>query len=352
MKLLRPAVLLGTVGALCATLALAAGPVSADPTTPTDYRQLVGTGSDTTQGVLNSYGTTLRDGSLNRVIASYDATGSATIKVSASGPTFNRPNGSTNGVKALTASINPTGTYLWGGVSIAGQLDFARSSSAPSSSAPGTQLTYIPFARDAVSYAYANLGNQSIPSNLTTAQIAGIYKGEITTFVDAGGATRTYKPILPQAGSGTRSFFLSSIGVTEAQLIPGLPTLQENDGTQIDAVGEVVPFSVAAWIAQDNAVVPNTIDTHSVTLGSVGGISPLTAQFKLNPNFTMTRLVFNVVETARLTGTGPKDTLLRDFFVGTDSEICSVPAVLSLYGFGAITNCGNTTTYKSGYVAP
>lgn len=353
MKFTRPAVLLSTLGALCATMALAAGPASADPSTPTDYRQLAGTGSDTTQAVMNSFGNKLRDGSLDRIIASYDATGSATIKVSASGPTFNRPNGSGNGVKALTASINPTGSYLWGGVSIAGQLDFARSSSGPSSSAPGTALTFIPFARDAVSYAFADLGTQSIPANLSKADIAAIYKGQITTFTDRAGTTRTYHPILPQAGSGTRSFFLSSIGVTEAQLTPGLPTLQENDGTQVDAVGEIVPFSVAGWIAQDNAASPNTIDDNSITLGSVDGVAPLTSAFKLNPEFSMTRLVFNVVETARLSGSGAKDSLLQDTFAGPDSQVCSARATLSIYGFAAIGNlCGNTTTYKSGYVAP
>jgi ABC-type phosphate transport system substrate-binding protein len=353
MKFTRPAALFSAVGALCATVALAAGPASADPGTPTDYRQLAGTGSDTTQSVMNSFGNKLRDGSLDRVIASYDATGSAQIKVSAPGPTFNRPNGSTNGVKALTASINPTGTYLWGGVNIAGQLDFARSSSAPSSSTPGTVLTYIPFARDAVSYAYADLGNQSIPANLSKTEIANIYRGVTTTFVDAGGATRTYKPILPQAGSGTRSFFLSSIGITEAQLTPGLPTVQENDGSQIDAVGEIVPFSVAAWIAQDNAASPNTIDDNGITLGSVDTVAPLTADFKLNPSFGMTRLVFNVVETSRLSGTNAKDTLLQDTFAGPDSQVCSARATLSIYGFAAIgSQCGNTTTFKSGYVAP
>ena len=354
MKFTRPAVLLSTLGALCATMALAAGPASADPSAPTDYRQLAGTGSDTTQAVMNSFGNKLRDGSLNRVIASYDATGATTtIKVSASGPTFNRPNGSTNGVKALTASINPTGTYLWGGVSIANQLDFARSSSGPSSSAPGTQLTYIPFARDAVSFAYADLGNQSVPANLTKAEIASIYKGETTTFVAASGATQTYKPILPQAGSGTRSFFLSAIGVTEAQLIPGLPTLQENDGTQIDAIGEIVPFSVAGWIAQDNLATANTIDAHGVTLGSVAGVSPFTATGSLNSAFPFNRLVFNVVETARLSGTNDKDVLLQEFFAGSSSELCSARASLAIYGFAPIGSlCGNTATYKSGFVAP
>jgi ABC-type phosphate transport system substrate-binding protein len=83
-------------------------------------------------------------------IGSYDATGSATIQTKAGGPSFVRPNGSGAGANALSDSAQG-GTHLFNSVDITGQVDFARSSSGPSGS--GTALTYIPFAKDAVTFA-------------------------------------------------------------------------------------------------------------------------------------------------------------------------------------------------------
>lgn len=127
-----------------------AAPVSADPTPAGTIKPLVGVGSDTTENLLNGLSTVVTN------LGSYDATGSSQIQTRTGGPLFNRPNGSGSGQKALTASINPNGTDKWPagtGVDITGQVDFARSSSAPSGSLPGTQLTFVPFARDAVSFA-------------------------------------------------------------------------------------------------------------------------------------------------------------------------------------------------------
>ena len=109
-----------------------AAPAYADPPS---FTTLVGVGSDTTENVVNGLGTVISS------IGSYDATGSATIQTRTGGPFFNRPNGSGNGQKALTASINPNGTDKWPagtGVSITGQIDFARSSSGASSARPAT----------------------------------------------------------------------------------------------------------------------------------------------------------------------------------------------------------------------
>ncbi|MDR1633385.1 MAG: hypothetical protein LBS27_00325 [Bifidobacteriaceae bacterium] len=347
---------LATVGTAAAALALSAGPALADPPSG-EYRPLVGTGSDTTQYVLGALGDAILSGG-NKVIGSYDAIGSAQIKTRATGGQFNRPNGSSNGLRALTASINPTGGYVWpfaGGVDITGQLDFARSSSGPSSQYEGTELTFIPFGKDAVSYAYSDFGSASVPSALSKAELAAIYRGDVTTYVDASGTTRAYAPLLPQTGSGTRQFFLQQIGVSEAQVawIPSA-TVQENDGSQIDAIGEIVPFSVASWIAQNNSVVPNTIADNDVKIGANDhdflGVIKAIRLGSLNPSFPISRLVYNVVQTSRLSGTSSADVLLQQTFAGAQSAVCQAGSVITAYGFGAIPNCGDTTTYKSGYV--
>ncbi|MDR2453133.1 MAG: hypothetical protein LBD51_00945 [Bifidobacteriaceae bacterium] len=342
---------LGAVGAALAALALTGGPALADPPSGT-YPPLAGTGSDTTQYVLDGLSAAIVVQG-DRVIGSYDAIGSAQIQTRANGPSFPRPNGSGNGIKALTASINPTGTYTWGGVDITGQLDFARSSSGPSTA--GTDLTYIPFAKDAVSYAYSDFGKSSVPSALTIEDLTAIYNGTRTSFVDKNGISRAYVPVLPQSGSGTRSFFLAQIGLAESDVAWITSIVQENDGSGIDAIGEIVPFSVASWIAQNNNVVPNTISDNDVTLGAIDedlyGAIPAVEDGAQNPAFPITRLVYNVVQTSRLSGVSAADVLLQNTFAGAQSSVCQAGAVIASYGFGTIPTCGDTSTYKSGYAA-
>lgn len=327
-------------------VAFGASPAMADPVPNTDKRQLAGAGSDTTQHVMNALGNAITNAN-GKVIASWDAVGSPTIETKTGGPSFTRPNGSTNGLRALSASINNT---VWGGTNaLGGQVDFARSSSSPSAS--GSDLTFIPFARDAVSYAYADVAG-AVPSNLTTAQLKDIYLRNVTTYT-VGGTTYNYVPVLPQAGSGTRSFFLSKLGLTEFQVstIPsaiGGVDVQENDGTLITAPGQLVPFSVASWIAQDNGVTTNTLGTS--VLGSVNGVPAINASDELNTAFPFGRDVFNVVATADVTGTSAKAALIQDTFVDGTSSVCQAGSIIATYGFGIIANCGNTSL-KSGFVS-
>ena len=87
---------------------LVAGPASADPTAGV-YADLVGTGSDTTQDIMNGLSTALGENpdTGNRYIASYDAapgdaeaadcnTADDKITPQDGGVTFVRPNGSSN----------------------------------------------------------------------------------------------------------------------------------------------------------------------------------------------------------------------------------------------------------------
>lgn len=359
---------LGVVAASAIAM-LAFGAVAPATADPIGFKPLNGVGSDTTQDVVGGVATVVS------AIGSYDATGSATIQTTSAGPTFNRPNGSTSGVQALSASVNNTGTRTFpatGGVSITGQVDFARSSSAPSGSFVGTDLTFIPFARDAVTYAVSaasdfprdialgNAGQDSAsPAPFT---LRNIYRGTVTSYVDGDFNSVTIRPIIPQAGSGTRSFWLSALGLTEASIV-GTPTTdlgntaQEHNGTYVKNAGDIAPFSIAQYIAQGNhGSLPTTVAERrgNIDLGNVDTVKPLLLTagggVELNTAFPINRLVFNVVQTTRLSGTSSADTLLKSTFAGSTSSVCAATAQIKQYGFGTIGSlCGNTSTYKQAF---
>lgn len=358
---------LGAVAAaVTACLAFGTQAAYADPASGT-FPELAGTGSDTIQDVLNGLGSVIPE------IGSYDATGSATIQTTSGGPSFVRPNGSGQGLNALSASINSTGTKQWNSVTITDQLDFARSSSGPSVS--GTELTFIPFALDTVSYAVNSASDfpRAIPLgsaaqaavNPTALTLWNIYHCTRTSYVNNDGDSITIVPLIPQSGSGTRSFWLGRVGLTEGTLatFPCVTSLsnsvQEHNGSALTGPGHIVPFSIAQYVAQGNhALIDDetgveVIERRShVTLGAITGIQPLVftgSGVSANPSFPVSRLVFNVVETARLSSGDPEDVLLQDVFAGPASEVCESEDIISLFGFAPIGNCGDTATYKSGY---
>lgn len=309
----------GLVGALAFT----ASPAQADPSGSPTFRTLAGVGSDTTEGVLNGLSQVVTIGG-TKVIASYDAFGTATIQTKDNAACIiNRPAGSGAGVTALVASLDAAN----------GCLDFARSSSNNASSFPGKNLTYIPFAVDAVTYGVRS--DSSISRTLTKANLTTIYNC---------GAGANYKPLLPQFGSGTRSFFLKSLGFTDAadftsqanhtcigQVDATNNPLQENNGTLLTDPKQVVPYSIAQYLSQTTAVVP---DVHGkVVLGQLDGVAPTV----LNTSSTMVRDVYNVVPTAKLT-----DSTYSNVFVGPTSQVCTNTTTIKKYGFAPHASCGDT----------
>ena len=363
---------LGAV-AVFAAAALTLGvsvPANADPTPAGSFKPLVGVGSDTTENIVNGLGTVVTN------IGSYDATGSATIQTRSGGAVFNRPNGSGSGQKALSASINASGTRVFPattGVNVTGQIDFARSSSAPSSSFPGSALTFIPFARDAVSFAVSAASDfpRDIPTGSASQDalspapftLRNIYRGTVTSYADAELNAVTIRPLLPQTGSGTRSFWIGALGLNEAAITAGGVatdlgnTVQEHNGTFVTGAGDIVPFSVAQYIQQGNyASLPTAVVERrgNIQLGSIGTIKPYvpsaTGGVELNAAFPVNRLIFNVVSTARLTGSTTADVQLQQAFAGSTSQVCAAPATIKQYGFGTIGGlCGNTTSYKQDF---
>ena len=341
-----------------AGVAFSALPAMADPTAGT-FANLSGVGSDTIQDVLSGLATKIP------AIGSYDATGSATVQTKADGPTFTRPVGSGAGVEALSASINSTGSKMYKSTSITGQVDFARSSSGPSTAFSGTQLTFIPFAKDAVSFAVNAASDfpRDIPVGTTAQDATGaftlrnIFRCVATNYTDADSNTVTIRPLLPQTGSGTRKFWLATLGLTEATkgscVTDVSNSVIEHDGTFITGAGDIAPFSIAQYIAQGNhALLPTTVVERrgQAELGAIAGVKPVVGTtgggVEMNPAFSVYRNVYNVVETARLL----TDTTLSGTFSGTTSSVCANITTIKQYGFAPIGSlCGNTTTFKQGY---
>ncbi|MFI6894392.1 substrate-binding domain-containing protein [Streptomyces sp. NPDC050256] len=309
------------IGAVVGAAALALGamalPASADPATG-DYRVLAGVGSDTTQDVVNGLGTAIDSAAL---IASYNATGSATIKTRATGCEIARPNGSSAGINALRNAVdNNTGC-----------LDFARSSRGVANTS-SNDLTWIPFGKDAVTFAVRS--DSALPQALTTAQLISVYTCDTTTL---NGVALT--PLLPQAGSGTRSFFLAQLGLTEDTFGDCVDdTVQEHNGEELDSAGDIAPYSVAQYIAQSNEPGDVVDRRGDAVLGSVNGVQPQLTDGTLNTAFPFNRDVYNVVPTAEL-----GDATIAAAFVGNTSKVCAQTAVINTYGFGTVTNCGDTS---------
>lgn len=298
----------GTALGLAATLFAAAPAAHAEPVS--NYAVV---GSDTLQDVLNALanGTTISGGSVRSTagdspIGSYDATGSDVIQTKVNGPRFTRPNGSSDGQRALSRSIDGA---AYRGTVISGQVDIARSSSAAGSLAnPTGPLVFIPFGRDALSYAHLGGANTAF-DNISQAALKSLFECTATTI---GGVTAI--PVIPQAGSGTRSDFMSKIGVTDASLGTCVVVGQEHDtqfladGTTPFPANGVTAMSAAQWVAQNTGA---GIDRRGagVKIGSpIAGTTAVTgtgASMVPNPTFyadtTWGRDVQIVVENARIT---------------------------------------------------
>ena len=210
----------GAALGLAATLFVTAPPANAEPVA----NGPVVVGSDTLQDVVNALanGTTISGGNVRSAggtlfAASFDAVGSVAIQTKSGGNRFGRPNGSSDGVKALSRSIDgaPYTSATVGSptnVTITNQVDVARSSSGATVVANGP-LLYIPFGRDALSYAHSGGANAAF-DNIDQATLKGLFECTIT---QVGGVTVV--PVIPQAGSGTRKDFISKIGATEASVL-------------------------------------------------------------------------------------------------------------------------------------
>jgi ABC-type phosphate transport system substrate-binding protein len=334
---------IGRVALCLALVGMGAGPAFAtDPSRTPPKASIVGVGSDSAQDVMEKVGTTAaRSGySLNYNTTTttfklwgYDASGSATIATKTGCAAISRPNGSGSGIAALKADE----------ASGKGCIDFARSSRAKNTATDG-DLLFVPYARDGVTWAAfpSTAGGASFhaPANLTTAQLKSIYTCKVTQWNQVGGGKFPIVAYLPQASSGTRSFFLTAIGVsTPGACVRQPAALEENNGALIPGASRpnaIVPFSTAKWIAERSTV--STDVRAGATLRKINGTAPLTATGTLNTGFTATylRLIYNVIKPADRTRTQFSKIFARAGY------ICAHPSIARAFGFAALpaNQCG------------
>ena len=378
------------LAALAATISVGllapASPVSADPKFAD---ALVGAGSDTTMDVMAALSgfangkpftpvqSTVASGS--KLIASWDSKlASQTdncIAAKLKAPTTYRPNGSSEGRRALSRAIDGTvygpTTECGGSKVVTGLFDFARSSSGPSSGDTGTALTYVPFGRDALAVAYYANGVTTPVTDFTRAQLTSLY----TT----GPQTINGVEVVPcgiQLGSGTYASWLTMTAATAAQdesstatcAAAGATTgrIQENDATALKMKGDglvgkqvIIGFSAANFIAQGNGVALSQLAA-GVDLGTISndgtganlgvaytksGTAPVlyTAAPTFYASTVFGRNVYNVFDTARVTGIGNND--VKSLFVGATSAVCSTDGQITVnkFGFSTISTCGAIT---------
>ena len=383
--------------ALSGAAVIAAGtamPVMADPVSVNKYAELVGLGSDTTMDVMDGISLALGDVSASDKrlkLASYKAIGSADVVVSADGIAIPRANGSSAGRDALRIAIGqlnsatvaiapdelgkPRTASAPTTAQLAGKFHYARSSSGPSGAISNGVLTYVPFAQDNMTYATAP--NSKIPSDIPLGSVANtsevslinIYKGNITRVIvsestgdfiklaapnytpAAGEVSHTIRAYIPQAGSGTRSFWIGQVRITETEITngvtaakditPGGVSVQEHDGTAVaNDPYALVGFSISQWVAQTNGVAP--LRTAGAVLRSMGGVAPVVQTagvYSTAPNWTaIKRPVYNIVPTALANSDTPN--AITRAFVGTESLVCQAKDTILKFGYGLLSYTG------------
>ena len=338
-----------------AATAIFSGTALADP--PASHTvaltDIIGVGSDTVQFALDDT-TTGANGfdatqSPTNYVDSWDAVNPSTGTTGDTitpkpGCSFARPNGSSAGINALLADQLSTSDNATPCV------DYARSSRAPQNGDQG--LAFLPFAQDTVEYAtsapttsFPSTPATNAPQTLTAANLATIYScgasGHSVSHWNDFGATSTdaVQAVIPQPGSGTRTFFEGSIGVSDATIQAGvtsgcLTQVEEHDPAPIRANADRIgPFSVARF---------NSIDADA-------GI-----QVDGTQGFNQSRIVYNVV---RIDANGNIPAYLVPFFgdggVSSTGWICSSAAqsiLQSTDGFAPISlsghSCGVAETFN------
>jgi ABC-type phosphate transport system substrate-binding protein len=241
---LAVAVALGALG----TVPLA-GTASAEPTYVPQASDIVGVGSDTTQFVMEylANGTTINGtfvdgynaGKSSDRLVSFDALGtglSAQITPKAGAAAITRPNGSTAGKNTLWNPSVP-------------EVNFARSSSSLSSGEVSAGLWQVPFAVDGLKMATAQTTNA--PASIPLSDVVKIYNGQITTWNqitgNGAGSSDTIDALVPQSGSGTRSFFLGLLKAANSNTdvsLAGVAETQEHSDVDIKSnPNALAPFS-------------------------------------------------------------------------------------------------------------
>ncbi|QUQ63564.1 substrate-binding domain-containing protein [Kutzneria sp. CA-103260] len=321
----KGAVLAAGVTALVATLA---APAFADPQQAVAATDITAVGSDTIQFVDDDLATAYNATNPGRLFDSWDAvnpsTGAAHESITVKpGVSLTRPNGSSEGITALLQNSS---------------VDVARSSRGPRDGDQG--LIFLPFAQDEVRYALSAATATHGVDGLTAAQLNTIYScgntGSAVKWSDLvpGASTDAIQAIIPQAGSGTRSFFEGAINVSDATIQAGvnngcITQAEEHDPAPIANNSDAIaPFSVARFKSK--------VPAGQIALNTTG--------------FDATREVYNVVKADPTTGTvdATMQNLLGDGGISSTGWICSSAAAgtITNNGFTTISNCGVAESFQ------
>ena len=293
-KLLAATTTMVAAGALVAGTVTAA---SADPIKTPSLTTLVGVGSDTITPLFdngvpgNQKGTLVHDYNATKPgnpVASWDAINPAT---GAAGQTIitkalnskdtscamARPDGSSAGIKQL--DLGQTDTNKVGGQTIY-CIDYARSSRGPKTTS--FEDAFAALMKDAITWSFPKVKGEKNPQpkTLSLTQLVGIYTCKLTNWDQVGGSKAPIGVVIPQSGSGTRSSWMTMLGIPSTVTdepcwqngtvnIKGVATvIEENtgvsagnvaqftktqkfpDGKTIPAADDIFPYSIGDWIAQ------------------------------------------------------------------------------------------------------
>ncbi|MCW2748345.1 MAG: hypothetical protein JWP10_1487 [Nocardioidaceae bacterium] len=295
--MIRKRISLAVAGALTVGTAVTmglAGPVAAvdnvsDPTFTSAAGDIVGVGSDTSQFALHNIADVYNVGKSTGRIASFAADGTpATISLKG-GTAITRPNGSGAGKALLYGAANNT------------DVDFARSSSSLNPTEISANLFQAPFAVDGLKLAVSSTATNA-PATVTAVDAVKIYDGTYDNWNDLPGSTTSgvIKPLIPQPGSGTRSFFEAQLKAT-------------NGGVAVTLAGTVTNTQEHSDADIKND--PNAIAPYST------GRAKTTPTIKLLDGMSYIRALYNVF---RSTDLSSKPTLVSIF--GEDGFVCSAAA--------------------------
>jgi hypothetical protein len=367
----------GAVLALVAGVGMNPGVARADLPAG-DTFDLAGGGSDTTTPVMDAIALIATPGhqGTTNLLASFDATGSATVNTTDPNTTGltctsqTRPNGSGQGLKALVGTLAGT---------TAGCFQYARASRGPATGDP-SGLTWIPFALDIVDFAVTN--TSAIPRTLSLAQLQAYYTCQASVVGTQGGSGNpgyngyARNPVLPQSGSGTRLFWESLMGITDTAVgggtfgggtlgciingvNPANPSQiwEEHTGVLLGDY-ELEPFSIAQYEIQAEGLITD-LRGRSVLgdLQNAGGsvwqpqvVNAPSSLTGISVPSGFEREVYNVVPTADLSGSTALDTEVQTVFDGAGSDMCNgtsfggaIAATILQYHLLPDPNCGSTT---------
>lgn len=302
--MIRKRVSFAVAGAIVASSALSVGlaaPASAadtqfDPGFVPAAGDLVGVGSDTIEIALDhlakgANGTAGFNASgAGYKVASFAAAGTPTDVVLRSG-SASIPRSTINGSGAGKNKLYGAGNNT--------DVSFARSSSSLNPTEVSAGLQQFPFAVDGLKLGVSATATNA-PATITPSQLVAIYSGAVTNWSEIGGQPGLIKPYVPQAGSGTLSFFTAQLTAANngnpVSLAGTVGSTQEHDDTDIKSnPNAIAPFSTAR-------------------------AKNMTSTIKLEKGFKAYRAVYNVVRGGDLAN--PTLGAKLDAVFGEDGFIC------------------------------